>query len=392
MNETDGDALDLPSLVVSEQSRMLLPSRPECIGAAADFLCQKAVLCGGCQEKRATKITMALHEALSNAIVHGNLELSSGLKELGDSSFAEELAHRAADERLAARTVDVHFDFNGERCRWTISDQGNGFDHQRLLAGVHSDDPEMMLSSGRGILIMRSFMDGVAYEDGGRRLLLTLQCAKERRTDERLRLATPVEVAPLRNDGSVDWEAAFKTVATNISENGMALVHEKLVTGERIMISLQSGGKAVTVPAEIRHSRALSGVFMEIGCRFLTSPSETAATAAHKQSAAIHEAITTLLEVQQQQVEEQREHHREAFSEVIEISFSGKQVTGYTRDLSRGGVAFIAATPLPDEVTLIFPPRGEVPTIRMRSQVVRSTKIRDDLYDFGARFVELLGE
>ena len=31
-----------------------------------------------------------------------------------------------------------------------------------------------MLASGRGILIMRSFLDDVRYEQGGRRIILTL--------------------------------------------------------------------------------------------------------------------------------------------------------------------------------------------------------------------------
>ena len=74
------DAPNLPTLVVGERMHMCLPSRPDWIEATVDFLRQKAVLCGACQESRAGKLMVALHEALPNAIVHGNLELSSGLK------------------------------------------------------------------------------------------------------------------------------------------------------------------------------------------------------------------------------------------------------------------------------------------------------------------------
>src|SRR5262245_39034844 len=101
------DAPDLPSLVATEQMQLSLPSRPDWIEATVDYLRQKAVLCGACQESRAGKLMIALHEALSNAIVHGNLELSSELKEQGDGAFAAALAQRVSDPDLARRQLDL---------------------------------------------------------------------------------------------------------------------------------------------------------------------------------------------------------------------------------------------------------------------------------------------
>jgi len=392
----DNENLDLGALVTYEQCRMRLPSRPECIGMAAEYLCRRAVLCGACPEKRANKVTMSLHEAISNAIVHGNLELSSALKEQGDDAFAQALAKRAGDTRVNQRKVDVRFDYDGTQCRWTFRDEGPGFDFQRILGRAASDEPMAILSSGRGILIMRSFMDGVSYEEGGRRLLLTMVRKTERRTEERLPLATPVEVAPLRDDGSADWDAAWKTVATNISEGGMALVHEKLVSGERIMISLLSEGRSITVPAEIRHTRSLSAGLVEIGCRFLSNEERSIATAAAppaQQVARIDDAIGQLLtSCQQEPAHERRVHERATFSECIEVHFGAACAPGYTRNLSKGGVAFLTSAALPSEVMLVFPQRGDVAALRMRAEVVRVTKIRDGLFDVGTRFVELLEE
>src|SRR5581483_9519496 len=150
------DTVDLSGQVLAEHTRLVLPSRPDWIEPAVEFLRQKAVLCGACQESRAGKLMIALHEALSNAVVHGNLELSSELKERGDESFAEALAERAADPVRSARTVEVRVDYDGRLCRWTILDQGQGFDVERVMTRVTSDDPEVLLASGRGILIMRS--------------------------------------------------------------------------------------------------------------------------------------------------------------------------------------------------------------------------------------------
>ncbi|HMF19257.1 MAG TPA: hypothetical protein VKE98_18770, partial [Gemmataceae bacterium] len=122
------DAPDLPSLVCAEQTLVRLPSRPHWIEETVDYLCRKAILCGACQETRSRKLMVALQEALVNSVVHGNLELSSELKERGDSSFAKALAERAADPGLAQRNVDIVVDYDGQRCRWLITDEGKGFD------------------------------------------------------------------------------------------------------------------------------------------------------------------------------------------------------------------------------------------------------------------------
>src|SRR5438067_336356 len=209
------DTPDVPSTVVVEQTHLRLPSRPDWIEAVVEHLKVKAVLAGVCQESRANKLMVAMHEALSNSIIHGNLELASDLKERGDSSFAEALAVRMADPVLASRHVDLLIDYDGERCRWIISDQGKGFDVDRALARAASDDPEVMLASGRGILIMRSFLDDVRYEQGGRRIILTLLRASgaEKRQHDRQSFQQPLRIVPVRDDGSVDWEAAYEAVA-----------------------------------------------------------------------------------------------------------------------------------------------------------------------------------
>src|ERR1700722_1425244 len=89
---------DIAGTVQLEQTHLILPSRPDWIEATVDYLKTKATLAGACQESRASKLMIALHEALSNAIIHGNYGLSSELKERGDSSFAEALAQRMAVE------------------------------------------------------------------------------------------------------------------------------------------------------------------------------------------------------------------------------------------------------------------------------------------------------
>ncbi len=227
---------DLPGMVVAEQTHLSLPSFPHWIEAAVEYLRHKAVLSGACQESRSAKLMMALHEALSNAIVHGNLELSSDLKERGDNKFAEALAQRVADPRYSDREVEILIDCNLERCRWTVTDQGQGFDVDGVLRKKLSDDPEDLLSSGRGILIMRSFLDEVTYERGGRRLLLTLRrtSGQEKRLHPRVPIQQTVQVVPVLSDGTVDWNAAYEAVARNFSERGVSLLQGKMTDAAQV--------------------------------------------------------------------------------------------------------------------------------------------------------------
>jgi anti-sigma regulatory factor (Ser/Thr protein kinase) len=65
-------------------------------------------------------------------------------------------------------------DHDGRRCVWTISDEGPGFDVEGVLGRQLGDPERLLLASGRGLQIMRTFMDEVRFEDGGRRVILVL--------------------------------------------------------------------------------------------------------------------------------------------------------------------------------------------------------------------------
>src|SRR5882724_9378872 len=107
---------DVSGAVLVEHSRLRIPSRPEWIAPTVELLKQKARLCGACHESRAGKLVLALHEALTNAVVHGNLEMTSELKERDDDAFARVLAERTADPHYSARHVVIDVDHDTDRC------------------------------------------------------------------------------------------------------------------------------------------------------------------------------------------------------------------------------------------------------------------------------------
>jgi anti-sigma regulatory factor (Ser/Thr protein kinase) len=386
---------DLPAAVAAEHFCLRIPSRPEWIGPTVDYLKQRAVLCGACDESRADRLVLALHEALTNSVVHGNLELSSDLKEHGDTAFAEALAARAADAAFGERTVDVEARYDGECCCWALTDQGPGFDVAGVLRRAEEPDEEAFLrASGRGILMMMAFLDDVRYEAGGRRALLTLyrSSAKEKRRNPRLPVQAPVRVAPVRPDGSVDWDAAYAAVARNLSPDGVGILQARLATASRVLIALDWQGQVLYLPAEVRHCQAVGGDAVEIGCHFQASPAAEAARSASE--ATVRQAVGRLLErLPGQEVghDERRAHRRAAYTARIGISGGppSEPTTGFARDLSHGGIAFLTTGPLPREPRVLSLPQGDAAALRLRAEVVRCTPLLEGVYAVAARFLDV---
>lgn len=123
-------------------------------------------------ETRQNHFCMALEEALNNAFYHGNLELSSDLKEDGSSRFVELAAERELLSPWCQRKVQIT-ELISEFGLWlTIHDDGKGFDVAGALERLN--DPELMLASGRGLMMMRAFADEMFYNVAGNEVTLVL--------------------------------------------------------------------------------------------------------------------------------------------------------------------------------------------------------------------------
>jgi len=88
-----------------------------------------------------TDIEMALHEALVNAVMHGN----------------GENPHKRVN-------VTCRCYVDGE-VSITVRDQGKGFDSTALLNPISREN--LLLTHGRGIYLMKTLMDEVSFDEGG---------------------------------------------------------------------------------------------------------------------------------------------------------------------------------------------------------------------------------
>ena len=119
---------------------------------------------GLCGESDLVRVGIALDEALVNALQHGNLELDSALREDGDA-YHELAAERMRISPYAERKLHVSVHLSSEIAEVVIRDDGPGFDVSSLPDP--RDPSNLDKVSGRGILLMRTFMDEVTFNELG---------------------------------------------------------------------------------------------------------------------------------------------------------------------------------------------------------------------------------
>ncbi|MEQ8907797.1 MAG: ATP-binding protein [Vicingaceae bacterium] len=85
-------------------------------------------------------ILVSLSEAVNNAIKHGN--------QLDASKF-----------------IDLSFEFSDKAIVFSVKDQGQGFDYNKIPDPTHPDNIDK--PDGRGIFIMKSLSDKVEFEENG---------------------------------------------------------------------------------------------------------------------------------------------------------------------------------------------------------------------------------
>ncbi|MEM7626201.1 MAG: ATP-binding protein [Planctomycetota bacterium] len=146
----ENDPLLLPTLLVRFQSSVSL--------------------FGVCDPSDRTRIGIALEEALSNALYHGNLEVDSDLRAEDLEAYYELAGERRFSEPYASRKIHVTETLTPESATFTIRDEGPGFDTSKLDEEPDENDLEKL--SGRGLLMMKSFMDEVVYNDKGNEVTL----------------------------------------------------------------------------------------------------------------------------------------------------------------------------------------------------------------------------
>lgn len=122
-----------------------------------------------CDDAKCVRVGMAVDHALQNAMLHGNLELSTEAIEAdqelvieGEPTLAE---RRGAEPVYCDRRVKVTVQLTPADAMIVIRDDGSGFDLSTLPAA--EDVSILDAGKGRGLVLIQSLMDDVKYNDAG---------------------------------------------------------------------------------------------------------------------------------------------------------------------------------------------------------------------------------
>jgi CheY-like chemotaxis protein len=155
-----------------------LESDPALVPQLVAYFQENLLRMGLCDETGRIRIGIALEESLLNGIYHGNLELSSDLRQDGGNKFEELGRMRRHLVPYAGRRLHVHCKLSCTEALFVIRDQGPGFDPNKI---ADPTDPESLeKASGRGLLLIRSFMDSVSHNEKGNEITLIKRSGSKR--------------------------------------------------------------------------------------------------------------------------------------------------------------------------------------------------------------------
>jgi CheY-like chemotaxis protein len=116
------------------------------------------------------RVAVALQESLANALFHGNLECSSDLRQEDERNFYSLANQRRESEPYQSRRIHVESRVDRHEARIVIRDEGPGFDVSSLDKPFDPED--LMRVGGRGMILIRTFVDEVIHNKTGN--LITL--------------------------------------------------------------------------------------------------------------------------------------------------------------------------------------------------------------------------
>lgn len=159
----------LESLVTTE-SNFILDNDPSLVPSLIGHLENNLKRMQLCDENGLIRVAVALREALINAIYHGNLEIGSELRELDDKGFYDLIEERRQQEPYQDRRVHVSAKESHRDAVYVIRDEGPGFDPSTLPDPT--DPANLEKISGRGLLLIRTFMDEVHHNAAGNEITM----------------------------------------------------------------------------------------------------------------------------------------------------------------------------------------------------------------------------
>lgn len=153
--------------------RFVLDHNPERVRALIGFLRRQMARRSLGDKTDLMQVAVALDEAISNAIHHGNLEVSSRLREEDLDAYFAQIRERRERQPYRGRRTYVTAVMGPADATFVVRDEGRGFDPGAVPDPTHPEN--LRKPSGRGLLLIRTIMDEVRHNERGNEITMVLR-------------------------------------------------------------------------------------------------------------------------------------------------------------------------------------------------------------------------
>ncbi|ELP33930.1 response regulator receiver protein [Rhodopirellula baltica SWK14] len=168
-----------------------LPSDPELISPLVGLLMQVSAGMELLPSIEMVRLGVAVEHSLTNAMLHGNLEIPRDKQPSHGQLAREGMINDAMKERLSqepykSRVTHVEATASEHAIRIVITDQGPGFDTSNVPQAGELDASSLAASADgvgqadkQGLLLIASFVDQMWFNDEGNQITLVKRCGAE---------------------------------------------------------------------------------------------------------------------------------------------------------------------------------------------------------------------
>jgi CheY-like chemotaxis protein len=150
---------------LQSESHFLLPNDLSFIAPLVRHLQDNLNRLKVCSENDLIRVAVALREALSNAMLHGNLEVDSHLRDTDEQAYYALAEQRRKQEPYSCRQVYITAEQSRRQAVYIVRDEGPGFDATSIPDPTAEENLDRV--GGRGLFLIRMFMDHTEFNAKG---------------------------------------------------------------------------------------------------------------------------------------------------------------------------------------------------------------------------------
>ncbi len=160
--------------IVEKRVKLTLPTDVSILSYVSNRIADDIFQSGAVAPGRLYTLNLAIFEALTNALEHGNLGISydekSGL--VGSGDYINYLMDKCKKDPYCNRKIHIDYHISRSVIKVSIEDEGRGFDAATYMEDVADQVSEEY--HGRGLMLIYKIMDKVSFNTTGNRISFQL--------------------------------------------------------------------------------------------------------------------------------------------------------------------------------------------------------------------------